>query len=286
MKKKIQGEIIGSVIWIIISGGLLFWFLDPILAVAIFVILFFIIIKVGLDSIRSIYLTVSFLQEGLELKKLIPAYFCVPGIRGNYPDHNRFAVEAGSDPYALFNGGEYLHLYKCQIQVYPNGNQVDEYSVPYWLIGDVVMKIPKQDIVTIELHQIILNEREINRQRSTNFWKWYRTSAHPILKYTNLKVMHSNIVLTLVLNEKGTNRYLSFAIPDKIIRVVDIPWTEFVPDWVQSIDEFLEISSEVLEYAGNNEYKEKEFPALSKAKIMAAQIKSFVPQVKVCILKE
>ena len=282
--KKVRNKILGCAIWIMIAGGLLFWFLDPILATPIFAFILYMIIKVGGESIRGFHSAENLMQEGMDLKKLIPAYFFIGAIRGDYPNYNYFDVKAGSDPHVLFNKGEELHLYQCQKHLYPNGTEIDEKNVPYWLIGDVRLKILKQDIVAIELHRIIMSERALEKRRSNDFWKWYRTKSHPILRYANLKDMHCNIVLTLVLNEKWTNRYLSFSIVDKISNVVNFPWTEFAPEWYQHLDEFLEIVGEVCEYSENDTDKTKYAPALYKAKIMAAQIKEFAPHVKVQVM--
>jgi hypothetical protein len=282
--KKVRNKILECAIWIMIFGGLLFWILDPILATTIFVFILYLIIKVCQESIRGFHSAKNLIEEGMDLKKLIPAYFFVGSIRGNYPNHNYFAVNAGSDPYVLFNKGEELYLYQCQKHLYPNGTEIDENNVPYWLIGEVRLKIPKQDIVAIELHRIIISERTLEKHRSNDFWKWYRMKSHPLLRYANLKDMQCNIVLTLVFNENCTNRYLSFSIIDKISNVVNFPWTEFAPEWYQHLDEFLEIVDEVFEYGESDSDVTKYAPALYKAKIMAAQIKEFAPHVKVRVM--
>jgi hypothetical protein len=269
-----------------IAGGLLFWFLDPILASLIFAFILYMIIKIGREKIRGFYSTENLKQEGMELKKLIPAYFYIGGIKGDYPNLSYFDIKAGSDPYVLFNKGEHLYLYQCQKHLYPNGEEIDENNVTYWLIGDVRLKILKHDIGAIELHRIILSDRALKKRRSNKFWNWYRTKSHPILRYANLHDMHCNTVLTLVVNEKSTNRYLSFGITDNISNVVSFPWAEFAPEWYQKMDEFLEIASEVYEYAKNDTDEMQETPSFHKAKIMAAQIKEFAPHVKVYMMNQ
>jgi hypothetical protein len=284
MRNKTRGKILECVAWSVISGGLLFWLLDPLFAAVLFAVVLYLIIQVGRETIQAQDKDNNLLKDGVDLKNFIPAYFYIGNIRGDYPNYTLFRVPAGTDPFVFLIKDKELHLYKCQKHLYPDAGNCDEHNVSQWLLGDVILKIPAEKIASVELHRIVLSERALKKMRSKNFWQWYRHASHPVLQFANLRDIQCFTVLTLVIQQQAAPAYISFGIPEEIPGIVSLPWTRLTPEWLQNLEGLLELSAEVHEYAKEENDKEENSQDLQHAKIMAAQIKQFAPHVKVKII--